>query len=200
MKTLVRIGAFSSFVFACVLLIGCGGGANVPMPGPGQVAFESDLIRSGDKITIQLSGVPDGGYFVEKQIPPSGDITLSYLTQPFHCVGKNTAQLAQEITAAYKAQKIYTSPIVNVLEEQEPPVTVGGEVRSPANVPYRPDLTMVVLINTCGGFTEFADRRHVRVIRGKDEFYVDCMKAFAVPGNDPPVYPGDQVYISRTPF
>ena len=200
MKTLVRIGAFSLFVFTCAFLLGCGGGGtNVPQPLPGHSSFESDVIRVGDKITVQLSGVPDNGYFVEKQIPPSGDFTLPYLTQSFQAVGKTTPQLAAEITVAYKAQKIYTNPVVTVLEEERY-ITVGGEVRSPGNIPYRPDLTMVSLINSCGGFTEYANRRSVRVIRGKQEFYVDCIKAVATPGGDPPVYPGDQVYVSRTVF
>ena len=198
MKTLVRFGALSLFVLTCALFTGCGGGSrNVPNnPGP---AFSNDIIRVGDKITIQLSGVPDGGFFVEKQIPPSGDFTLPYLTQSFQAVGKNTSQLAQEVTAAYKGQKIYTNPVVTVLAEERF-ITVGGEVRSPSNVVYRPDLTLVGVINSCGGFTEFANRKSVRVIRGKDVFYVDAIRAVAVPGNDPPVYAGDQIYISRTAF
>ena len=201
MKTLVRSGAFSLFATLCVLLIGCGGGGSGPSTGPSGLppGFASDLVRVGDKITVQLSGVPDQGYFVEKQIPPSGDFTLPYLTQSFQAVGKNTPQLAAEITDAYKAQKIYTNPVVSVLEEERY-ITVGGEVRSPTNVPYRPDLTIVGVINTCGGFTEFANRKSVRVIRGKQEFYVDLIKAVAVPGSDPPVYPGDQIYVSRTVF
>jgi protein involved in polysaccharide export with SLBB domain len=201
MKTLVRFGALSLFVLTCALFTGCGGGGSGPATGPGGLpsGFASDLIRVGDKITIQLSGVPDGGFFVEKQIPPSGDFTLPYLTQTFQATGKTTSQLAQEITGAYKAQKIYTNPVVTVLAEERF-ITVGGEVRSPSNVVYRPDLTLVGVINSCGGFTEFANRKSVRVIRGKDVFYVDCIKAVAVPGSDPSIYAGDQIYISRTPF
>ncbi len=201
MKTLVRFGAFSLFVFTCALLIGCGGGGTPPPTGPNglPLGFASDIIRVGDKITIQLSGAPDGGFFVEKQIPPSGDFTLPYLTQTFQALGKTTPQLAQEVTEAYKAQKIYTNPVVTVLAEERF-VTVGGEVRGPTNVPYRPDLTIVGVINTCGGFTEFANRKSIRVIRGKQVFYVDALKAVSSPGNDPPVYPGDQIYVSRTMF
>jgi protein involved in polysaccharide export with SLBB domain len=201
MTTLVRIGAFSFFVLTCALLIGCGGGGPAPSTGSGSLpsGFASDIIRVGDRITIQLSGVPDGGFFVEKQIPPSGDFTLPFLTQSFQAEGKTTSTLVQEITTAYKAQKIYTNPVVTVLAEERY-ITVGGEVRSPSNVPYRPDLTLVGVINSCGGFTEFANRKSVRVIRGKQEFYVDCIKAVAVPGNDPPVYAGDQIYVSRTVF
>jgi protein involved in polysaccharide export with SLBB domain len=202
MMTLVRIGAFSFFVLTCAVLIGCGGGGGAPgivtPPQPGG-SFSNDYIRVGDKITIQLSGVPDGGYFVEKQIPPTGDISLPYLTQTFQCVGKTTPQLAQEITEAYKSQKIYTNPVVSALEEERF-ITIGGEVRSPSNVQYRPDLTVIGAINTCGGFTEFANRKSVRVIRGKQVFYVDCLKAVNTPGDDPAVYPGDQIYVSRTVF
>jgi protein involved in polysaccharide export with SLBB domain len=200
MKTLVRFGALWYFVFLCALLAGCGGGGSVaPSVPPGSSAFQNDFIRVGDKITIQLGGVPDGGFYVEKQIPPSGDITLPLLSQSFHAAGNTAAQLGQEITDAYKAQKIYTNPVVTVLEEERF-ITIGGDVRSPSNVVYRPDLTLMGAINSCGGFTDYANRRSVRVIRGKDEFYVDCIKAVTAPSADPPVYPGDQIYVSRTPF
>lgn len=199
MKTLVRIGAFSSFVLTCAFLAGCGSTSTAPVPAPGKSAFESDIIRVGDKITVQLSGVPDNGYFVEKQIPPTGDVTLPYLTQTFHAADKSTSQLSQEMTEAYKAAKIYTNPIVTVLEEERY-ITIGGEVRGPANVAYRPDLTLISAINSCGGFTEFADRKSVRIIRGKDVFYVNALRAVSHPGEDPPLYPGDQIYVSRTPF
>jgi protein involved in polysaccharide export with SLBB domain len=202
MKTLVRIGAFSFFVFTCAVLIGCGGGGGGTAVGPGGLpnsGFASDIIRVGDKITIQLSGVPDGGFYIEKQIPPSGEISLPYLTQSFQAIGKTCPQLTQEITDAYKGQKIYTNPIVSV-QAEERYITVGGEVRSPSNVVYRPDLTLVGVINSCGGFTEFANRKSVRIIRGKQSFYVDCIRAVAVPGDDPPVYAGDQIYVSRTMF
>lgn len=205
MKTLVRIGALSCFIFTCVLLIGCGsGGSGSTMPSSpipvGQGGdYINDVIRMGDKITIQLSGVPDTGYYMEKQIPPSGDITVPLLSQSFHAAGKTTAQLAQDVTDAYKAQKIYTNPVVTVLPEERY-VTMGGDVRTPSNVIYRPDLTVIGAINSCGGFTEYANRRSVRVIRGKDVFYVDCVKAAATPGADPAVYPGDQIYVPRTAF
>jgi protein involved in polysaccharide export with SLBB domain len=202
MITLVRVGAFALFVVSCVFVIGCQSSGGPPaspgLPSKGET-FANDIIRIGDKITIQLSGVPDGGYFVEKQIPPTGEITLPLLSQSFQCIGKTTAQLAQEITAAYLGQKIYTNPVVTVLEEERF-ITIGGEVRSPSNVVYRPDLTLIGAINSCGGFTEFANRKSIRVIRGKEVFYVNAIRAVDVPGADPPVYPGDQIYVSRTVF
>jgi len=196
MKTFAYFTAF----WTCVLLTGCGGfGSSAPsVSGPG-APMTNDVIRVGDKITVQLTGVPDGGYFNEKQIPESGDITLPYLTQSFHAAGADPAELASEITEAYKSQKIYTNPVVSVLPEERF-INVGGDVRGPSNVVWRPDSTLMSTINSCGGFDEFANRRTVRIIRGKQVFYIDCVKAASIPGADPPVYPGDQIYVPRTMF
>ena len=107
--------------------------------------------------------------------------------------------IRDRITQAYTTQKIYKSLVVNVLPEVQY-ISVGGDVRGPTNMPYRPDLTMIGVINACGGFTEFANRRSVRIIRGNQVIYVDCNKAISDPGADPPVYPGDQIFVPRTAF
>jgi polysaccharide export outer membrane protein len=158
-----------------------------------------DLMRVGDKITIQLAGVPDDGWIHEFQIPNSGDVTVPLLTQSFHAAGTSVAELAAQITAAYKDQKIYTNPVVTVLAEERY-VNVGGEVRSPSRVLYSADSTVMSTINSCGGFTEYANKRQVRILRGSQVYYVDCVKATLTPGADPPVYPGDEIDVPRTMF
>jgi protein involved in polysaccharide export with SLBB domain len=195
MKTLVRFGA----VLICAFLTGCGGdrGSSPNPPGPAPMAPTNDVIRVGDKITIQLSGTPDSGWIREKQIPASGDIQVDLLPQSFHAAGKSPAELEAEISAAYVSQKIYTSPVVNVVPEERY-VNVGGDVRGPSNVVWRPDSTVMSTINACGGFDDYADRHHVRIIRGKDRLQVDCVRAATDPGADPAVYPGDQIYVPRT--
>jgi len=159
----------------------------------------SAVMRVGDKITIQLAGVPDEGWIHEFQIPASGDVTVPLLTQSFHAAGRNTSELASDITDAYKSQKIYTNPVVTVLSEERY-INVGGDVRGPSRVVYSADSTLMSTINACGGFTEFANRRTVRILRGQQVIVVDCVKASQNAGDDPPVYPGDQVYVPRTMF
>jgi len=208
MKTLellskVAMGRVAFIFGACALLTGCGGdgsSSHPSSPGPAPMAQATNaMIRVGDKITIQLAGVPDDGWLHEFQIPASGDITLPLLTQSFHVAGRNPADLAAEITDAYKSQKIYTNPVVTVLAEERY-INVGGDVRGPTNVVWRPDSTLMSTINSCGGFTEYANRRAVRILRGQQVIEVDCVKAIQTPGADPPVYPGDQVYVPRTMF
>jgi protein involved in polysaccharide export with SLBB domain len=159
----------------------------------------NDTMRVGDKITIRLTGVPDTGYFNEIQIPASGDVTVDLLTQSFHAAGLTPAELSAEITDAYKSQKIYTNPKVTVLAEERY-VNVGGDVRNPTRVLYTSDATVMSMINACGGFDEYAQRRAVRILRGQQVIVVDCVKAEATAGDDPPVYPGDQIYVPRTIF
>jgi polysaccharide export outer membrane protein len=199
-----------NFVFtliACALLPGCAGSGSsstyAPAPAstannPAMTPIRDENMRVGDKITIRLDGVPDGGYFVEVQIPDSGQVSVNLLTQTFQAAGRTPAQLAADIVQAYKTQKIYTNPQVAVLEEETRYINVGGDVRGPTNVVWRSDSTLMSTINACGGFTEYANRRSVRIVRGSQVIYVDCVKAAAVPGADPPVYPGDQIYVPRT--
>jgi polysaccharide export outer membrane protein len=188
---------------SCLLLTGCmGGGSHYTTTGPAPTTGASDAMRVGDKITIRLTGVPqDEGYINEYQIPESGDITLPDLTQNFHAAGVLPGTLAAEITAAYKNEKIYTNPNITVIPEERF-VSVGGDVRQPTRVLYSPDLTLLTAINSCGGFTEYANKHQVRIVRGGQIIIVDAAAAArGVPGAiDPPVYPGDQITIPRTMF
>jgi protein involved in polysaccharide export with SLBB domain len=199
MKTLAYFSAF----LICALLTGCGGdgaSSQPSSPGPASITSTSNgTMRVGDKVTIRLSGVPDQGYFNEYQIPASGDLTVPYLTQSFHAAGRNPEDLAAEISGAYKSQKIYTNPDVTVLAEDRF-VNVGGDVRNPSRIIYSPDSTLMSTINASGGFDEFANKHAVRILRGSQVIVVDCVKAIETPGADPAVFPGDQIYVPRTPF
>ncbi|HUB67950.1 MAG TPA: polysaccharide biosynthesis/export family protein [Candidatus Methylacidiphilales bacterium] len=205
MKTFCRI---SLFVFAA-LLSGCLGGSNgvTPTPGPVQAGpapvpsdvMAKNVMRVGDTITIRLTGVPDGGFIDQMQIPESGQIHVELLEQSFIAAGTTAADLAAQITQAYKTQKIYTTPVVLVTTDASY-VNVYGDVRNPSRVVLTPDLTLLTAIISCGGFDEYADRRHVRITRGKQLIVIDAINASRTPGADPPVYAGDQIYVPRTPF
>ena len=160
----------------------------------------SDAIRVGDKLTIRLTGVPSGeDYINEIQVPDTGDITLPDLTRTFHAAGLRPGELAGQITTAYKDDKIYTNPNVTVIPEERF-VNVGGDVRGPSRVLYTPDMTLLTAINSCGGFTEYANRKAVRITRGQQIIIINCVQATAVPGTDPALYPGDVIYVPRTIF
>jgi protein involved in polysaccharide export with SLBB domain len=199
MKRFLWLGAglVSIFLSGCA---GSGSTSSSQSVSPAAMPREADTIRVGDKITVRLTGVPEGSeYFNEIQIPASGDVTVPLLAQPFHAAGKTPAQVAGEIGDAYKSQRIYTTPNVIVLPEERF-VSVGGDLRSPTRVLFTADMTVMSAINSCGGFDEYANKRSVRLIRGSQIIYVDCVKAASAPGADPAVYPGDQIWVPRTVF
>ncbi len=187
------------FVLGSLLLSGCGGSNTAPA-SPNAAVVPSDAIRAGDKITIRLTGVPsDESYINEYQVPDTGDITVPDMSQPFHAAGMRSGELADRITEAYKANKIYTNPNVTVIPEERY-VNVGGDVRNPMRVLYTPDLTVIGAVNAAGGFDEYADKHHVRIVRGTQVITLDGAQAQRIAGQDPVVYPGDQITVPRTIF
>jgi polysaccharide export outer membrane protein len=192
---------------AVTLLSGCGmlGSSSTPPPAstsalPVAALPTDDVIRSGDKVTVRLSGVPgDEGYIIEMQIPQSGAISVPLLTRSFQAVGRTPADVAAEISQAYRSGQIYTNPNVTVIPEERY-VNVGGDVRTPQRVLYTPDLSLLSAINACGGFTEYANRKTVRILRGQQVIQVDAVAAAKTAGADPALFAGDQIYVPRTVF
>lgn len=186
-------------LLGCLLLAGCGGSNSAPAPNV-NASIPPDSIRIGDKITVRLTGVPtDESYINEIQVPESGDITVPNLTRSFRAAGVRPGELANEITSAYKSGQIYTNPNVTVIPEDRF-VSVGGDVKTPMRPIYTPDLTLLGAIAAAGGFDEYADKQHVRILRGSQVIVVDAARASRVAGTDPLVYPGDQITVPRTIF
>jgi len=147
-----------------------------------------------------LTGVPDEGFIIQIQIPASGEVTVPLIKDhAFRAAGRAPADLASDIMATYKAEKIYTTPVITITQDVRY-VSVGGDVRNPQRVVYTSDLTLLGAINACGGFTEYAKKNAVRVLRGQQVIIVDATKAAKVSGADPHLQVGDQVYVPRTVF
>lgn len=185
-----------------LLLSGCmgGGGGSAVTPTASMGSTPSDAMRVGDKITVTLAGVPQGEEYVhEYQISDSGDLTVPNLTQSFRAIGMRPGELAAQIATAYRNSRIYTNPNVTVIPEERF-VNVSGDVHAPTRVLYTPDLTLLGVISAAGGFDEYADKHHVRIVRGAQLFVVDAQKATTTPGGDVLVYPGDQITVPRTIF
>jgi len=198
---LVKTLLLPGLLLGCLLLSGCMGSSTGSAPAANAHSnIPSDAIRIGDKLTVSLAGVPsDDQYIHEFQIPESGDISVPNLTRSFHVVGLRPGEVSNQITMAYREDKIYTNPNVTVIPEDRY-VNVGGDVRNPARVIYTPDLTLLGAINSCGGFDEYGDKHHVRILRGSQIITIDAAMASRVAGTDPVVYPGDQITVPRTIF
>lgn len=168
-------------------------------PKPAAPETGIDFLNVGDKIRVVFTDIPNPPVPVELQIPENGEITLHY-GHKFLFKGKRRNALEAEIAQYYKDKGLYR--IINVTIEVLPrPFTVGGEVRNPNQYPHQGQLTILKAIDTAGGFTEFANRRSVKIIRGGKTITVNCNKAEKDPAKyDVPVYAGDTIKVSRGIF
>ena len=166
-------------------------------------AFAQATLRIGDPVELKIGGVP-----VEDQnqvnntysVDTGGAINLPYIGK-VHADGMTPAQLARSIEENYRSNKIYTNPNITIIMAPTARfVNVGGSVRSPSRVPFTEDMTLLTAINAAGGFNDFADQRHVRLLRGNEATVYDVRRFRKDPSQDVRLRPGDRVEVPQSFF
>jgi polysaccharide export outer membrane protein len=166
-------------------------------------AFGQATLRVGDPLELKIGGVP-----AEEQaqmnnvysVDANGSINLPYIGK-VSAQGLTPSELARSIEEAYRVHKIYTNPnITIVMQPTSRFVNVGGSVRTPSRVPFTEDMTLLTAINAAGGFNDFADQRHVRLLRGSQVEVFDVRKFRKDPSLDVRLQPGDKVEVPQSFF
>ena len=163
-----------------------------PVAGP-----EPEVFRAGDSLTIVYADLPLVTPPFEGKIKEDGTITL-LLNQTFTAAGKTAGVLEKEIRACY-VPKYYRNMTVTVSSRESTRwYYVLGEVRLPNRQIYNSRITVLQAIASAGGFTDFANKRKVKLTRvdGRTQI-INCAKALENPRQDLEVYPGDTVHIPR---
>src|SRR5579872_5889166 len=162
-----------------------------------QAATNSDILRVGDSVTVTFSDLANPVLPYDELIKEEdGSITLMHNLK-FKAVGKTAGQLQKEIHDRY-VPDYYVNLTVSVKAGTSRFYYVGGEVKSENRMVYLDQMTVLRAISTAGGFTDYARKTKVQVTRANGEhFTVDCKKALRNPELDPPVYPGDKIYVPK---
>lgn len=169
---------------------------------PAASTFATDVtFRVGDTMELRIGGVPSeetqlitGSYTVDGEgfvnLPHIGKVRAAGLTQ---------AQLQREIEGAYRGGEIYTNPTITITVPTVARfVNVSGDVRQPRRVEYTTDLTVLGAISAAGGFTDYADQRKVRLLRGREVRIIDVKAVRANPSLDIALLPGDQIEVPQS--
>jgi len=116
-----------------------------------------------------------------RQVPvrPDGKISLPLLND-VRAAGLTPNQLAAQITASLK--KFVTDPQVTVIVTQinSQRVYILGEVARTGAYPLLPDMTVLQALSSAGGFTQFANKKKIYMLRtenGKQTKYPFDYKA-----------------------
>lgn len=134
-----------------------------PVAGPVGIP-ENYVIGKGDELRVfvwrneQLSG--------QVTVRPDGKISLP-LIQDLSAEGLTALQLKDQITGRLK--QYVQNPTVTVIVDQinSYKVSVLGRVTTPGVYPITGDTTLVEAISMAGGFTRWANKRKITVIRSQ---------------------------------
>ncbi|MCA9499045.1 MAG: polysaccharide biosynthesis/export family protein [Nitrospira sp.] len=101
-------------------------------------------------------------------IRPDGKISMALIGDVV-ASGLTTDQLAQKILEKYKAFKENPSVSVNVIEVNSYYVFIVGEVEKPGKLPLKSYTTVLQAMSLAGGFSQFASRDNILVIRNVED-------------------------------
>jgi polysaccharide export outer membrane protein len=187
-------------VVATGLVLACSARTPIaPPPDPVPMARDEYVIGVTDVLKVTVWKNPE--LSAEVPVRPDGKISVA-LIGDVQAEGLSAEELADVI--ARELQEYITAPDVTVvvLEMNSQFVSVLGEVARAARVPLRSEMRVLEVITLVGGFTPFADKSNVRVVRRQSggeevEYRFDYDKYIAgkAPGTNIVLRPGDMVIV-----
>jgi polysaccharide export outer membrane protein len=165
-------------------------------------AFSADLdeYRIGAEDTLQISVWRNDALSKTIPVRPDGMISLPLLNE-VKAAGLTPAELRQALTT--KLQEFMPNPEVSVIltDVRSFKVSVLGEVRRPARYELKSWTTILDVLALAGGFTEFAARNRIVVLRpegkGTKSIQFNYNKVVSTPGEHENFYlrAGDIVLV-----
>lgn len=207
----------SALIFA-IALAGCAGpqalvstnrltvvpdSAVLPAPDRNDLtaADRPSLIGPLDTIQVDVFNVPDLSR--EMQVDASGRISMP-LAGTIEARGKTAAELARAVEAALRARYVRDPEVtVNIKSSVSQVVTVDGQVVEPGLYPVTNQMTLLRVIASAKGFSEFARQEDVVILRTVEGrrmaglYNVEAIRRGAY--DDPPVYANDVVVVGDSP-
>ena len=166
-------------------------------PSQNGPAVDDDYrLGAGDKLRIEVYKDPQLSQSV--QIRPDGKITLPLLGD-VEATDRTPLELRDALTTALK--EYITNPVVTVIvvEAVASRVFVMGEVTKAGPVDIHGPTTVLQALSMAGGFREFANTKHIKVLRQTKSGVktIDFNYNDAVKGEDRPVYvrAGDTIVV-----
>ena len=150
-----------SVPLAVGLMLACSH-ASPPPPEPGPMDRADYVIGPSDVLRIQVWRNPE--LSVDVPVRPDGKISVP-LANDVQAAGLTTNEVKDVLTQALSEYIAAPDVSVMVREIHSKNVHVVGEVARPTLVPLVIDMRALEAIAIAGGFTPFADKSDIRVLR-----------------------------------
>lgn len=192
------------FFLAAFLTAGCLG-ATAPRPNAAggapdatqsQIDPNEFIIGPGDMLDVNVWKNPE----FSRQVPvrPDGRVTLP-LIGDMVAAGKTTDKLKVELRESFARYLNEPTVTVIVIQVNSYRIFVQGQVAHPGIYPISGRTTAVQAIALAGGFTEFAARGRMLILRqtggGSQRIPVDYDRIIGGKDNDVPLRPGDTLVV-----
>ena len=152
-----------ALIVALAMLAGCAQRAVIREEGTEEPAF-----RIGREDVLEISVWRDAELSLTVPVRPATESspTTGRLMKPS---GRTPDEVAQQLTKEFG--RVLHEPRVTVIvrEVNSARIFITGEVTRPGVYPVRSSMSLVQAIALAGGFTEFANREGIRVIRQRDQ-------------------------------
>ncbi len=170
------------------------------------MASLDNTYRLGPGDTVLYQVIEDQDAPTNLVVTDSGDLNVPYYGL-VHAAGKTCRQLADQIKTLLQKKLYYRATVVLALEVANKNwvtgrVYVTGQVKNPGSypIPAAEDMTVSKAILAAGGFSDFSDKKRVRLIhktpQGEQTYVVNVVKVWdGHTSLDMPVQPGDMVVV-----
>jgi protein involved in polysaccharide export with SLBB domain len=159
--------------------------------------YNVDKFRVSDPVAIRFSGSSGDTTLIpeyQETIKEDGTISPPQLGLVV-AAGKTPGELQHELQTNYAT--LFRHLTVTLVSPSRY-YYVSGEVRKPGPEPYLGETDIVKAISAAGDFTDFANKKNVRLTRanGQTEI-IDVKRILDEPQFDVPVFPGDKIFVKR---
>lgn len=179
------------------------GSSVLPPPDRGDLvaADRPALIGPLDTIEVSVFGIPDLDR--EMQVDASGRIAMP-LAGTIDARGKTAEELATTIETVLKARYVRNPQVtVNIKSSVSQVVTIDGSVVEPGLYPVTNQMTLMRVVASAKGLTEFAKQEEVVILRTVGDkrmaglYDISAIRRGAY--DDPPVYANDVIVVGDSP-
>jgi polysaccharide export outer membrane protein len=158
------------------------------------------LIGPLDTIAVSVFNVPELSQ--QMQVDASGRIAMP-LIGTIDARGKTAQELAASIRSALTGLVRNPDVTVNIQSSVSQVVTVDGQVAEPGLYPVTNQMTLMRVIASAKGLTEFAKQEDVVILRTVDNqrmagiYNISAIRNGAY--DDPPIYANDVIIVGDSP-
>lgn len=215
------MGFMIKFVVSVILALGLAGCAGSPPPQSGAqltvipnskglpAPIRSDLAAADrpaligplDTIHVDIFNVPELSR--ELQVDASGRIAMPLIGM-VDARNKTADELAQAIQGALQGRYVRNPEVtINIRSSVSQVVTIDGEVKEPGLYPVTNQMTLMRVIASAKGLSEFAKQEEVVILRTVENQRMAGLYDIAAIRRgayaDPPVYANDVVIVGDSP-